>query len=185
MNKKITSITLIVLLAVLSRLLPHPHNFAPFGAIALFGAAFYGNRILAFLVPVVSIYLSGLIINNFFYKNLYSSFTWFDENIIWQSLAYICTVILGFVLFKRTVSWSKIALGALSAAFIFYIFTNFGFWASGLMWPKTLAGLLQCYAAGLPFLSYQILGDLLYSTCMFAAYYFILGRNFQNANVKL
>lgn len=185
MNKKITSIALIVLVAILSRLLPHPHNFAPFGAIALFGAAFYGNRFLAYVVPVLSIYISGLIINNLLFKNLYPNFTWFDENIFWQSFSYILTVSIGFLIFKKNVTWLKIAIGGLSSALIFYLVTNFGFWASGLLWPRTSEGLLQSYIAGLPFLPFQIAGDLFYSTTLFAAYYFVIGRNFQNANVHL
>ncbi|MFM2392410.1 MAG: hypothetical protein RLZZ546_387 [Bacteroidota bacterium] len=184
MNKKSLSIFLIILFAILSRIIPHPPNFAPFGAIALFGAAFFANRFIAFIVPIISIYVSGLLINNLFFKNLYPSFTWFDENIIWQSFAYILTVGFAILLFRKSVSMNKIALGGFSAAIIFYLITNFGFWSSGLLWPVSPSGLFQCYIAGLPFLTYQILGDLTYSISMFAAYYFIFGRNFQNANVK-
>ena len=61
-------ITLMVLLAAFSRLLPHPPNFAPIGAMALFGAAYFSQRYLSFLIPIISMWLSDLVLNNVVYK---------------------------------------------------------------------------------------------------------------------
>ena len=67
----------IILLAALSRLIPHIPNFSPIGAISLFGAAFFKQRWKAFLIPVLSIWVSDLFINNIIYSDYYPTFTWF------------------------------------------------------------------------------------------------------------
>src|SRR5687768_16435434 len=51
----------IILVAVLSKLLPHPVNFAPIGAIALFGGANFASKRAAFLVPFLALFIGDLI----------------------------------------------------------------------------------------------------------------------------
>lgn len=53
-------ITLIVLFAAMSRLTPHPNNFVPIGAVALFGAAYYSKQYLAFVIPIISMWNTGV-----------------------------------------------------------------------------------------------------------------------------
>lgn len=48
----------LIVLAALSRLLPHPPNVSPVEAIALFGGAYFGRRSLALLVPVLAMLLA-------------------------------------------------------------------------------------------------------------------------------
>lgn len=53
---------------------------------------------------------------------------------------------------------------AAATPFLSYLISNFGVWLFGLNlanqpYPKTLAGLTECYAAGLPFLRGTIVGD--------------------------
>ena len=65
---------------------------------------------------------------------------------------------------------TNVAVAALIGAVAFYLITNFGVWATGLTYPKTGAGLLACYAAGIPFFGYTLLGNLLYSAVLFGAF---------------
>jgi hypothetical protein len=52
MNKeRLLTLSSIVLVAALSRLLPHPANVAPIAAIALFAGAYFEKKWLAFAVP--------------------------------------------------------------------------------------------------------------------------------------
>jgi hypothetical protein len=37
-------------------------------------------------------------------------------------------------------------------------------------YPRSFAGLMACYGAGLPFYGWQILGDLIYSTVWFSVH---------------
>ena len=64
-------------------------------------------------------------------------------------------------------AWAESAV--LSSA-IFFLATNFAVWQFGGIYPTTGAGLVQCYAAGLPFLKYLLAGDLVWSTILFGAY---------------
>jgi hypothetical protein len=50
------------------------------------------------------------------------------------------------------------------------LLSNFGVWAAGTMYPKTIEGLMACYVAGIPFLKGTLLGDLFYSGVLFGAF---------------
>ena len=58
-------LTIIILLAAFTRIMPHPPNFSPIAAIGLFGAAHFTKKWQSFLVPLLAIWLSDLVINNF------------------------------------------------------------------------------------------------------------------------
>ena len=51
MNRRTLLLAGLVLLVAMTRLLPHPPNFTPLGALALFGGAQFKSRWAAFLVP--------------------------------------------------------------------------------------------------------------------------------------
>jgi hypothetical protein len=174
----------IILLAVISRLIPHAYNFAPFGAIALFSGSVLSNRILAVLVPCIAAWFSGIILNNLFYQTIFSEFTWFDYNIFWQSLSYALTAILGMTLLSAKPGMLKLGLAAISASMIFFILSNFGYWTTGLFYSRDLAGLITCYISALPFYPASLAGDLIYSVAMFGIYYWVMGRRFQPSAVN-
>src|SRR5260370_35912344 len=60
MKPRIIVLTGIVLLAALVRLIPHPPNFTPIAAVALFGAAHFRNKWAAFLVPLLALLVSDV-----------------------------------------------------------------------------------------------------------------------------
>lgn len=86
-------ITLIVLSAALSRLIPHPANFAPTGAMALFGAACYPKRYLVFLIPVLTMRISDLILNNILYNAYFDYFVWFYSGSVFTCGAFALIVV--------------------------------------------------------------------------------------------
>lgn len=177
-NIRFVVLTVIVLLAALSRLLPHPYNFTPIGAMALFGAAYFCNRILSFIVPLVSMWISDLIINNIVYAQYQESFVWFTEGFYWMYGSFLLIGVLGHFTLKNIKPATVIGSG-LAASIIFFLITNFGVWASGL-YPATIEGLMTSYAAGVPFFGNTLAGDLFYCTVLFGAYelarkrYFVL-----------
>ncbi len=178
-NKKIalrfSVISLIIVLAAFSRLLPHPSNFAPIGAIALFGSAYFSKRYLALLIPVLSMWLSDLVINNTIYAQYFGSFTFFYQGFYWTYMSFIFIGVLGFLLLKRTRP-QNIIIASLSASIIFFLVSNFGVWASGTLYPNNLSGLITCYVAGLPFFKNTIIGDLIYSGILFGVFEFAQNR---------
>lgn len=157
-NLRFGLITLMVMLAAFSRLIPHPPNFAPIGAMALFGAAYFSRRYLALLIPIFSMWLSDLVLNNVVYRAFFDHFVWFYDGFYWTYSSFILIGIIGFVALKR-INTQKLILASISASIVFFLLSNFGVWVSTTMYPKTLSGLLTCYTAGLPFFKNTILGD--------------------------
>ena len=56
-RKEMRWIVGLIVLAIASRLFPHPPNFAPITGIALFSAAKLHNKWTAFLIPLVGLFL--------------------------------------------------------------------------------------------------------------------------------
>jgi hypothetical protein len=166
-------LTLIIFLAVASRLIPHPANFSPLGAIALFGAAHFSKRWQAWFIPILATWLSDLFINNVIYAQYYPEFTWFYSGFYWQYGAYLLIGLLGFLLYKKHISLGNVLGGAIGAGFIFFLVSNFGVWLSGTLYPKNLSGLIACYAAGIPFFKGTLMGNLFYTTTLFGGYYLL------------
>ncbi|MHB1277581.1 MAG: DUF6580 family putative transport protein [Bacteroidia bacterium] len=166
-NIKNGILVLVVLAAAFSRLIPHPTNFTPIGAIALFGAAYFSNRLIAFLIPALAIFLSSLVINNAVYQP--ESFVWFYEDFPAQILAFGLITLLGLGLLKQ-VKVKNVLLSSLAASILLFVITNFSAWLTTGMYEQTWSGLVQCYTMAIPFFGNTILGDLVYCGVLFGGY---------------
>ena len=166
-----------IILASLSRFIPHIHNFSPIGAISLFGAAFFKSKWKAFLIPISATWISDLFLNNMIYSEYYSGFTWFYEGSHWQFFSYVLIIFLGLSLYKNNINLSKLGLGVAGSTIIFFMVSNFGVWFSGVIYTKDFTGLVSCYLAGIPFLKGTALGNLFYVPILFGSYY-LMGIRF-------
>lgn len=144
-----------ILAAAVSRLIPHPPNFTPIAAMALFGGATFASKRMAFLVPLAGMALSDLVLG--FYS---------ITPIVYGSFALI--VCLGFWLRQRK-SPTRTAFAAIASALLFFIVTNFGVWAIGDLYPKTWTGLADCYVAAIPFFRNTLVSGLFYSAALFGS----------------
>jgi len=142
-----------ILAVVAARWLPHPPNFSPITALALFGGASFADKRIAFLVPLLGLLLSDLVLG--FY-----SITPF----VYGSFALI--VVLGLWLRQRK-SVARILFAAVASALLFFLVTDFGVWVLGDLYPNTLAGLGDCYVAAIPFFRNTLASSLLYSALLF------------------
>lgn len=167
---------ILIILAALTRLLPHPHNFTPLGAIGLFGAAYLERRWLALLVPLVALFITDLFINNVLYSAYFEGFAWITSGYIYLAMGLV--VGNGLLQTRKKTSGQRIVAASLSSSALFFLVSNFGVWAESTMYPKTVAGLLGCYTAGLPFFGNTILGDLFFSAVLFGGYAWAVQRNF-------
>jgi len=145
-----------ILLAAASRLVPHPPNFAPIAAMALFGGAYFSDKRLAFFVPLMAMFLSDVVLGlHPLMPVVYGSFA----------------MIVGIGLWLRTRRTAlPIAGAALTSSILFFVLTNFGVWAFSSLYPKTMAGLLACYAAAIPFFQNTLLGDAVYTAILFGGF---------------
>lgn len=163
-------IALMLLLAAFSRLIPHPYNFTPIGAMALFGAAYFSQRrYLAFAIPIISMWLSDLVLNNVVYGQHFDHFVWFYQGFYWTYGAFVLIGWIGIVLLKK-VNVQYLVLAILMASIVFFLVSNFGVWVSTNMYPKNMSGLMACFTAGLPFFKNTLMGDLLYTTVLFGVF---------------
>lgn len=159
----------LLLLATLSRLVPFlPDNFSPLGAISLFGAAYFSRRPGLLLLPFAALFLSDLFINNVIYKQFFNGFTFITS--WWIYAAFALVMLVGYLLLKARVTPGRVLTASVSGSLVFFFVTNFSTWAETTLYPKTAAGLAACYAAGLPFLTNTMLGDLFFCTVLFGVY---------------
>ena len=62
MNNKTLLIVLIILIGAFSRIIPHPPNFTPIGAISILGGLYFGKKYLAFIIPFMAMLVSDIIL---------------------------------------------------------------------------------------------------------------------------
>jgi Family of unknown function (DUF6580) len=152
-------LTGMILVASLVRFIPHPPNFAPITAMALFGGAYFVNKKLAFLVPIAAMLLTDAIIG--FHNTMFAVY-----------LSFAVIVLIGIKMLKNK-RISNIILAAVVSSVIFFVITNFAVWAVGTMYPHDIAGLVTCYTAAIPFYQYSILSDLFYTAVLFGTFEFV------------
>ena len=155
-NSRIFALLSAILLAAVLRLVPHPPNFTPIGAMALFSGAYLGRRALAFAVPLGAMLLSDSILG--FYSGFWVTY-----------LAVGLIVPIGWLALSR-VSPLRVGASAIASSIIFFLVSNFGTWALSGMYSRTGAGLAACYAAAIPFFQNTLAGDLFYATLLFGGF---------------
>ena len=141
---KVRDITILSLiaLAVITRLLPPPPNVAPITAIALFGGSRFDDKKMAFLLPLLCMFISDIFLG-------FSVITPF---------VYLSFMMISYI----GINSKKISNGTiLGSSTLFFLLTNFGVWMLG--YPFTLAGLVSCYTMALPFFVNTIIGDLFFT----------------------
>ena len=158
----------LILFASFTRLIPHMPNFTPIGVMALFGGAYLSNKYYAFIIPILSLWLSDIIINNFI-LNYYDQFTWFYPGFIWQYASFGIIILMGYFLLKK-ITLKKVLMTSIGSSLIFFVITNFGVWASGSMYPLNVNGLISCFVLAIPFYKGTLLGFLFYSSFLFGVF---------------
>lgn len=143
----------LILVAAVSRLIPHPPNFSPIEATALFAGAYVLDRRLAVLVPIAAMALSDL----------------FLPAHSLAPLVYACMALMavaGRFLAGRA-SVARVAAFGFCSALFFFAVTNFAVWFAGDMYPHDFAGLVACYVAAIPFFGNELAGVAVYSAVLF------------------
>jgi hypothetical protein len=157
----------VLVLAALSRLLPHvfhslPFNFTAVGA----GLLFFGARrprwqaVLAVAVlALMDVVLTTKVYGYAFHVSAYL--------VTWVWYAAVC--LIGSALLRR-VTALRVVGGVLASATSFFLLSNFMVCmgsGSEAMYPHTMSGLAACYAAALPFYGNDLLSTGLYAAAFF------------------
>ena len=152
----------LILMVAALRLLPHPPNFAPVGAIALFGGACFADKRVALLAPLLAMLASDLAIG-LVARNLWLGLHPFLPFVYGSFMLIVC---LGFWLRQRR-SVVSIAAAVLTGSVLFFVITNFGQWYLSPMYFKTWDGLVACYVTAIPFFHNTLLSNAVYTTVLF------------------
>jgi hypothetical protein len=162
-----------------ARFMPHPFNFTPVAAMALYGGAKGRNTAFSFALPLLVMLASDALLMTFVYPaegGLISYFTSFTALGVYLSFALIAGI--GFFL-KKNASAGRVVAASLASSLLFYAVTNFFAWLGSPFYPQNLNGLAACYAAGIPFYNNEITGsfflnqfagDLFFSGLLFGAH---------------
>jgi hypothetical protein len=169
--------SLIILIVILSlyRVFPtRPNGFAPQWAMAVFAGAIIKDKKWAFIVPVLSMFISDLLYQ-ILYSNGLSTIQGFYEG-QWQN--YVLFGLLVFVgMAIKKINVVTVLVASLVAPTIYFILSNFILWAGtgtrGLGRPKTFDGLLLCYNDAIPFYRTSLYATVIFSAILFGAYYLI------------
>lgn len=168
-------LAVLIALGVAGRLLPHPPNFTPMAAIALFAGFIFMKKYMA-VVAVVAV----MLLTDYFAFG-YLSPDWFaSKSMMVVYLALLFPIVFrGFL--QKKLGVLRIAGAALASSTVFFVATNFAVWAFSPMYEKTWAGLVLCYTMAIPFFQNTIAGDIMWSGIVFGSYFAL--RHFSKLRV--
>lgn len=149
----------LILAAAFARLIPHPPNFAPIASLGIFGGSIINNKKLALIFPLGALFISDL---------LFQFFTTTPGFYGWGQLfvygAFVLITLLATTIKKVNVF--SIFFACIWSCALFFLISNFGDWVARDFYPKTWDGLIQCYAAAIPFYKNELFGNMLLNSLM-------------------
>ena len=168
-NIRFSVLALIVILAGMSRLVVHIPNFTPVGAMALFGGAYFSDKWKAALMPLVSLFLSDMVIQGIVYQGKYG-FPLYD-GWYWVYGTFALIVFFGKWIIQK-VTIGNVLMASIAASLAHWFITDFWVWSSGMnpVYTKDLQGLILCYTMALPYLLSFLMGTVFYAAMFFGVF---------------
>ena len=166
-KENLLSYLYISIILALGRLIPHPPNFTPILAAAIFAPYIINNKWVSIAVPLAAMLIADLFIG-------------FHPYILWVYGAIALSTLFSFALKKFGRMYIQLGIMAILSSLIFFVVTNFAVWLVWDFYPKTFDGLILCYVAGLPFLR-----NTLMSTILYTGFFVLLIDVLRNSSVGL
>lgn len=167
----IVTFILLIVICSLYRIMPgRPWGFAPQVAMAIFGGAVIKDKRLAFLLPLLSMFLSDALYEILYVSGVGSIQGFYGSGQITNYILFASMTVFGFYITK--INFQRVALAALAAPVSYFILSNFVVWigGGGLHRPKTLSGLMLCYNDAVPFFGWSVVASLFFSAIFFGGY---------------
>lgn len=147
-------------------------NFTPLGAMALFGGCYYGDKWKAYLVPLLTLWLTDLLLNRYLF---FGEWVFFYEGFAWVYASFALMVLIGDRIKK--VSVKNVVLAAIAGAVIHWLVSDFGVWLGGGLdittgkpYTHDWHGLMMCYYLALPFMKNLLIGNLVFGLLLFGCF---------------
>jgi hypothetical protein len=137
-------------------------GFSPVIAIALFSGMIIKERNVSFLLPLLALFLSDMFIEILHRQGMFDFAGFYPGQ--WRNYLLLLSATLVGWAFKGR-SFKSLFAGAVVAPTVFFLLSNFGVWMGwGFEAPytKDFNGLMECYAAGLPFYRNALVGTLVF-----------------------
>lgn len=153
-----------VAVAVIARLLPHPPNFTPLAALGLFAGTVSRKPAMAAVAIVAAMLVSDALLG-------------FHSLMPWVYGCLVANIAIGVFwvrgarasgLTANVSMMGRIVTGSLMGSVLFFLVTNFACFVA--FYPSTIAGLVGCYTAAIPFFQYTVAGDLVYTGALFGTF---------------
>ena len=170
---------LFVVLAVAFRFLPRSPEWLAFtpvaAALLYFGARAPRKHIW---MPLALLAASDVLLTRFVYgypltADTFVTWGWYAA-VLWMG---------GFL--RADSKPLRIGAASVAASVSFFLVSNFAVWAVWNMYPKSFAGLIECYVAAIPFFRNAVAGDLFFSAVLFTIGALVAGRTSQHAANRL
>lgn len=139
-------------------------NFTPVGAVSLFGGAYFTDKKKAYLVPLLTLFLSDLLINYLYFHK----FVWFYSSAIWVYISFALMVFIGAKISK--VNFVNVIVASLAAVLVHWLLTDIDPWLYGTLYDKSLIGYFQSLYAAIPFERSLVMGNFVYGFVLFGGF---------------
>lgn len=140
-------------------------GYTPIAAMALFGGCYFSDKWKAYLVPLLTFWLTDMILNSVLY---YHKFTLFYPGFYWTYGSFALMVLIGS--FIKKVNFRTFLIACISASLMHWVITDFGTWMVDGIYPRTWDGFVACYTLALPFLQKMLIANLVFGGAMFGAF---------------
>ena len=185
-KKKIALVAVIILASVALRLIFNEmrwFNLVPIAALGIFSGSILKNKTIAYLIPFGALFVTDI---------FFQLFTETPGFYSWAQLftygAIILITLMGTNLNPR--KGLNILGYTIGGSLVFFLVSNFGVWAEGLIYPRTIAGLVECFGMAIPFYKSEFAtqlfansfgADMLFSLVAFGIYNISFVRKIQMA----
>lgn len=148
-------------------------NFTPIGAMGLFGGAYFSQKWKSYVFPLLTLFLSDIVINSMIYHLPLSSVITY-EGWYFTYLAFAAMVLVGQ--FMKHITVTSVLAGAVAAACIHWIISDIGPFlfgtdiTTGLPFEKSFAGFQRCLYLAIPFELKLLWGNLIYGAIFFGSF---------------
>jgi len=148
--KTIITFLFISVILALGRLIPHPPNFTPILATAIFTPYIIKDKWIAVLIPLSAMFIADIIIG-------------FHPYMLWIYGAIGLSTLISNWSMRFNKKYMQLAIMTLVSSILFFVITNFAVWAIWDYYPKTIDGLIICYIKAIPFFQNTLLGTIIYT----------------------
>jgi hypothetical protein len=131
----------------------------PLAAVALAAGFLLANPLVAASVPLAALALSNLLLPGYGSLGVAA--------VVYAATAW--PVLLGTcgILGRDRPRWLAVVGGSLATSLVFFLSTNLAHWAFTADYPRTMAGLGECFVAALPFYRWMPVGDAAWTLATF------------------